>query len=130
MDTLIALTNDSASDVRDIALSVLCKIKEHHGMIFFEEKLESLAEKKINAIKAVKTLGGKEENSRMEIEEGSVNLNKSNSFSTLNSKKPQEKSQAVPKDNKTSNVVKKNPTGLAPNINASINTSKPSVKLA
>lgn len=35
LETLIGLTNDSASDVRDIALSVLCKIKEHYGMIFF-----------------------------------------------------------------------------------------------
>lgn len=76
-------------------------------------------------------MGGKEENSRMEIEEGSTNLNKSNSFSSLNnSKKPQEKTQTVPKDNKNSNAVKKNPTGPTPSINPSINTSKPSVKLA
>lgn len=37
--SLISLTNDSTSEVRDVALSVLCKIKEHHGMIFFEDKL-------------------------------------------------------------------------------------------
>jgi hypothetical protein len=35
LETLIGLTNDSSSDVRDIALSLLCKIKEHYGMIFF-----------------------------------------------------------------------------------------------
>lgn len=39
LGSLVTLTNDSASDVRDVALSVLCKIKEHHGMLFFEDKL-------------------------------------------------------------------------------------------
>ncbi len=36
---MISLTNDSSSDVRDISLSVLCKIKEYQGMMFFEDKL-------------------------------------------------------------------------------------------
>lgn len=60
---MVGLTNDSASDVRDIALSVLCKIKEHYGMIFFEDKLESLPSKKVNQIRATPTIGGGDENS-------------------------------------------------------------------
>lgn len=59
---MIGLTNDSASDVRDIALSVLCKIKEHYGMIFFEDKLESLPSKKINQIRSTPSAGGNDEN--------------------------------------------------------------------
>lgn len=57
LTTLMALTNDSSSDVRDVALSVLCKIKEQHGMIFFEDRLESLPAKKLNIIRSTPTLG-------------------------------------------------------------------------
>lgn len=57
LSTIVSLTNDSSSDVRDVALSVLCKIKEHHGMIFFEDKLESLPAKKISTIRATPTAG-------------------------------------------------------------------------
>jgi hypothetical protein len=35
LTSLVSLTNDSSSEVRDAALAVLCKIKENHGMIFF-----------------------------------------------------------------------------------------------
>jgi hypothetical protein len=46
--------------VRDVALSVLCKIKEHHGMIFFEDKLETLPPKKVNQIRSTPTIGGRD----------------------------------------------------------------------
>ena len=55
------MTNDSSSDVRDVALTVLCKIKEHHGMIFFEDKLETLPAKKVNQIRSTPTIGAQDE---------------------------------------------------------------------
>jgi len=61
LGTLISLTNDSTSEVRDVALSVLCKIKEHHGMIFFEDKLEGMPQKKVNQIKSTPTIQTQDE---------------------------------------------------------------------
>jgi len=60
LGNLVSLTNDSTSEVRDVALSVLCKIKEHHGMIFFEDKLETLPPKKVNQIRSTPTIGGRD----------------------------------------------------------------------
>lgn len=44
------MNQDGASDVRELVLEVLCKIKAMYGMHFFGDKLRSLPPKKYQTI--------------------------------------------------------------------------------
>lgn len=47
---IVELNQDGASEVRDKAMDVLCKLKAAYGINFFGDKLKKIPEKKIQTI--------------------------------------------------------------------------------